>query len=109
MNASFWNTEAPVNGWRVMHLVCCVLFGVWYFAALPMISMRFGGFGGNVSRYVFIQEYVPGFEMYRTIILTERLVDEYMRGVILSALPALILLMLEIFSWIKAKEYVRKF
>lgn len=102
---TFWNTKAPINGWRIVNMVCWILLGVWLMAALPCITLTWGGFNGNVSRFVYMNGRLYGLELYRHIILTETMAEEYMNGVIISALPAVMVMNLEIFSMLRAKTH----
>lgn len=99
------SSTTPINGWRITQIVCCILLGVWVFTALPYITLLWGGFNGNVSRFVYMNDRLYGLELYRHLILTEQLADVYMKGVLISALPALILMNLEIYSSIQAKKF----
>ena len=101
------SSDATVNGWRVTQIVCCVLLGVWFIAALPMVSLRFGGFGEYVSRFVDMGNNLYGLELYRHLILTEPMADAYLKGMIVSALPAITLMTLEIYSSMRAKKVDR--
>ena len=102
--------EDRVNWWRVINIVCWILLLMFLVIALPYLTMDFGGWNGEIMRFVHdCHGTLYGMEIYKRFILTSTFTEEYLLYMPIGAGAGMFVLLIGTYAALRTPKADRDF